>query len=80
MDGRRPYGFCNDLELAAVKVLDSAGLAAFERDVRAHFDEECAALSERKRLAEPNPNHARDRWARMLKARLFAATQCSEVH
>lgn len=63
-----PYGFCNDLELAAVKVLDPSGLAAFERDVRAHFDEESAALSQRKRLAEPNPNYARDRWARMLKA------------
>ncbi len=63
-----PYGFCNDLELSAVKVLDRAGLEAFEREVRARFDKECAALSERKRPAGPNPNYARDRWGQMLKA------------
>jgi len=62
-----PYGFCNELELAVVRVLDKAGLEAFERDVRAHFDEECAALRERKRPEGPNPNYVRDRWARMLK-------------
>jgi Family of unknown function (DUF6880) len=63
-----PYGFCNDLELAVVGVLDPAGLEAFERNVRADFEKECAALSERKGPAGPNPNYARDRWARMLKA------------
>ncbi|MBK5291336.1 MAG: hypothetical protein JJE04_06655 [Acidobacteriia bacterium] len=55
-----PYGFCNDLELAAVKVLDRAGLEAFEREVRARFNKECAALSERKGPAAPNPNYVRD--------------------
>lgn len=30
-----PYGFCNDVERSAVKVLDRAGLQAFEREVRA---------------------------------------------
>ncbi|HEY3823153.1 MAG TPA: hypothetical protein VGL82_01280 [Bryobacteraceae bacterium] len=63
-----PYGFCNDLELAAVKVLDRAGREAFESEVRARFEEECAALSGRKRPAAPNPNYARDRWSGMLKA------------
>ena len=62
------YGFCNDLELSAVKVLDRTGLEAFESEVRARFDEECAAISERKRPAVPNPNYARDRWCGMLKA------------
>jgi hypothetical protein len=61
------YGFCNDLELSAVKVLDRAGLEAFESEVRARFDEECAALREGK-PASPNPHYARDRWCRMLKA------------
>jgi len=63
-----PYGFCNDLELSAVKVLDRAGREAFEREVRARFDKECAAAGERKRTAVPNPDFARDRWGGMLKA------------
>jgi hypothetical protein len=61
------YGFCNDLELSAVKVFDRAGLEAFEGEVRAGFDNECAALNERK-PASPNPTYARDGWCRMLKA------------
>jgi hypothetical protein len=55
------YGFCNDLELSAVKVLDRTGLEAFESEVRARFDKECAAIGEQKRPAVPNPNYARDR-------------------
>lgn len=62
------YGFCNDLERSAVKVLDKAGLETFEREVRARFDKECVALSERKRLSEPGSDFARDRWGGMLKA------------
>lgn len=62
------YGFCNDLELSAVKVFDRAGLEAFGQEVRARFDKECAALGEKKRPVVPNPNYARDRWCQMLKA------------
>ena len=62
------YGFCNDLELSAVKIFDRAGLEAFEQEARARFDKECAALSQQERPATPNPNYARDRWCRMLKA------------
>jgi hypothetical protein len=61
------YGFCNDLEFSAVKVFDRAGLDAFESEVCARFDKECAALGERTSAA-PNPNYARDRWRRMLEA------------
>jgi hypothetical protein len=61
------YGFCNDLERSAVKVLNRAGLKAFEREVRARFDKECAVLGKGKRPA-PNPDCARDRWGGMLKA------------
>jgi hypothetical protein len=58
------YDFCNDLELAAVKVLDRAGLEAFDREVRRRFD----ALSQPKRPAEPNPTYDRERWGQMLRA------------
>src|SRR2546429_400618 len=34
-----PYGFCNDLDREAVKVLDRAGLKTFEQEVRARFDQ-----------------------------------------
>lgn len=61
------YGFCNDLERAAVKVLDRAGLEAFEREVRARFDTECATLAKGKRPV-PNPDYARDHWSGMLRA------------
>jgi len=50
-----------------VKVFDRAGLDAFESEICARFDTECAALGERKSAA-PNPNYARDRWRRMLEA------------
>lgn len=62
-----PYGFCNDLELSAVKVLDRAGLEAFEQQVRSRFDKECGALSERKRPAAPNSTYVRDRSGQMLR-------------
>ena len=63
-----PYGFCRDLELSAVKVLDRPGLASFEQKVHTRFDKECAAITGRKGPAVSNPNFARDRWAGMLKA------------
>ena len=62
------YGFCNDLEHSAARVLDRAGLEAFEREVRARFDKECAALGKEKGSAAANPNYARNRWGGMLKA------------
>jgi hypothetical protein len=42
------YGFCNDLELSAVKIFDRRGLEAFEREVRARFEKACAAMAGRK--------------------------------
>ena len=50
------YGFCNDLGRDAVKVLDRAGMEAFEREVRVHFEAARAG------------NYARDRWAGVLKS------------
>jgi len=60
------YGFLNDLERSIVKVLDRAGLQAFELEIRARFDKECAALAERKGPAKPN-HYPRDRWGGMLR-------------
>jgi hypothetical protein len=57
------YGFLNDLERPVVKVLDRAGLQAFEREIRARFDSECDALAERKGPA----NYPRDHWGGMLR-------------
>ena len=74
-----PYGFCNDLELAAVKVLDPAGLAAFERA--------CGPTSTRSAPRSANGNAWRTEsqlrprpLGSDAEGRLFAATQCSEVH
>jgi hypothetical protein len=41
------YGFCNDLDRSAVKVLDRAGLEAFEREVQVRFEAACAAAGKR---------------------------------
>lgn len=60
-----PYGFCNDLERPAVKVLDRPGLEAFGREVRARFD---AALGERERRPDPDRDYDCDRWGQMLRA------------
>lgn len=62
-----PYGFCNDLEIKAVRVLDRTGMDAFEREVRARFDKECAACDQRKGGAKPGSTYTRDRWGGMLK-------------
>src|SRR5258708_5565408 len=62
------YGFCNDLTPSAVKVLDRAGLAAFEREGRARLDKACKTLAERKRRREPNPNYYLDQLGGMPKA------------
>lgn len=66
MDGD-DYGFSNDLELSAVKVLDRAGLEAFEREVRTRFNKECAAIDRRNRPPNPGFGYDRDRWGRVLK-------------
>jgi len=47
---------------------DRTGIEAFEREVRARFDRECAARSQQNRAGAPNPNYARNRWGGMLKA------------
>jgi hypothetical protein len=60
-----PYGFCNDLERQAVKVLDRAGLKAFEQEVRARFD---AAPDERKRRPGQHLDYHCYHWGQVLRA------------
>ena len=59
------YGFCNDLERSAVKVLDRAGLEAFEREVQVRFEAAYSAAGKREDRAL---NYNCDRWGQMLRA------------
>jgi len=54
---RDDYGVFNELGSNAVKVLDRAGLAAFERQVRTRFETACGKREERV------GNYFRDEWA-----------------
>ncbi|MGA2076080.1 MAG: DUF6880 family protein [Terriglobia bacterium] len=60
-----PYGYAYQLEREAVKVLDEAGLAAFEGAVRTLFE------------VKDNPDQARHRWGPVLQA-IYAQKQ--DVH
>ncbi len=57
-----PYGYANQLEREAVKVLDKAGLSAFERAVRALFE------------VKDSEAQARRRWGEALRA-IYAQKQ-----
>jgi tetratricopeptide (TPR) repeat protein len=60
-----PYGFCYEIEKDAVKVFDKAGLAAFEKQVRARFEA----------TAKPpgnQPEHLRRRWSEVLRTLYLA--------
>lgn len=59
------YGFCNDLERAAVKVLDRAGLASFEAEANARFEMACTAAGKGENRLR---NYECDRWGRMLRS------------
>jgi tetratricopeptide (TPR) repeat protein len=55
-----PNGFCYGIEKDAVKVFDKAGLAAFEKQIRARFEA----------TAKPpgnQPEHLRRRWSEVLR-------------
>jgi hypothetical protein len=59
------YGFCNDLERSAVKVLDRAGLEAFEHEVQVRFEAAYTASGKRE---DRTLNYNCDRWGPMLRA------------
>jgi tetratricopeptide (TPR) repeat protein len=56
------YGFCSDLKSEAAKVLDRAGLASFERAVRARFESACLKPEERV------GGYYRDFWGQVLRS------------
>ena len=60
-----PYGFCNDLEGEAAKVLDRAGLMAFELQVLTRFDQAFAALGPKEDRVR---NYPCRRWSRILRS------------
>ncbi|MCP5117699.1 MAG: hypothetical protein GY953_43305 [bacterium] len=64
-----PYGFCNDLEREAVKVLNRDGLDVFVRQARAKFESaaELRAGAEQRAL-----DYERRRWGGVLKTLLAA--------
>ena len=63
-----PYGFCNDLDRAAVKMLDKKGLESFVRLVRSQFETASNQDEKEKRLS----GYARRRWGGALKTLLAA--------
>lgn len=56
------YGFCNQLGADAVKVLDSAGMAAIEQAVRARFEASCD------KQEQNTGNCIRDQWSQILRS------------
>jgi len=61
-----PYGFCHDLDRAAVEVLDKKGLQAFARRTRSRF-ESCLTRDDQEKHF---PGYARRRWSGTLKTLL----------
>lgn len=58
---RDDYGFFNELGSDAVKVLDRAGLAEFEREIQGRFDVACRKREERV------GNYFGDEWGKILR-------------
>jgi hypothetical protein len=56
------YGFCNELGSDAVKVLDSAEMAAFEQAVRTRFEASCG------KQEQNTGNYVRDQWGQILRS------------
>jgi hypothetical protein len=59
---RDNYGFFNDLGADAAKVLDGPGLAAFEREVRGRFEEDC------QKQKDQSGGYRQSRWAQILRS------------
>lgn len=59
---RDDYGFFNDLGSDAAKVLDGPGLAAFEKEVRGRFEEDC------RKQKDQSGGDPRNRWAQILRS------------
>ncbi|MEI6231560.1 MAG: DUF6880 family protein [Planctomycetota bacterium] len=62
-----PYGFCYRADVDAVQVFDKAGLAAFEKLIRARFDAAIANKPAPAGSREDNPEYSRRRWGESLR-------------
>jgi uncharacterized Zn finger protein len=62
-----PYGFCYQLERDVAKVLDKAGLAAFENSIRARFESAVTAERVSGQSTLRNPAYRRRRSSEMLR-------------
>jgi hypothetical protein len=67
-----PYGFCHGLEKDAAKVFNKAGLAAFEKQVRARFDAAATLAPAPGDSFRRNPDYQRRRCGDMLRTVYFA--------
>jgi uncharacterized Zn finger protein len=62
-----PYGFCYQLEKDAAKVFDKAGLAAFEKQIRARFDAAATSMPAPGESSRRNPDYQRRRCGDILR-------------
>ena len=67
-----PYGFCYELEKDAAKVFNKAGLAAFEKQIRARFDAALTLTLAPGESSRRNPDYQRRRCSDMLRTVYFA--------
>ena len=62
-----PYGFCQHLEKNAARVFSKAGLAAFEKQIRARFEAATAAKPAPEGAFGDRPEYLSQRWGEMLR-------------
>jgi len=67
-----PYGFASDLDKEAAKVLDKAGLAAFERQILARFDTAATMTAAGDGSFRSRPDYVRRRWGEALRTLYLA--------
>jgi tetratricopeptide (TPR) repeat protein len=63
-----PYGFCSGIEKDVAKAFDKAGLAAFEKLIRARFDAAATAIPTADGTAPDRREYQRRRWSEVLRA------------
>jgi len=67
-----PYGFCHQLEKDAAQAFDKAGLAAFERQIRARFDAAATIKPAPGGSLRSSPEYAHRRWGETLRTLYLA--------
>jgi tetratricopeptide (TPR) repeat protein len=62
-----PYGFCHHIEMNAARVFGKAGLAAFEKQIRARFDAAASAKPAPEGAFRDRTEYLRRRWGEVLR-------------